>query len=166
MRTRFAPYPAESPTNNAISWQSAIILAACLIAVVVLLGCEKKEEKPKPGPPEVLVAEVVQQNVPISNEWVAQLNGPVNADITPKVQGYLLQAELPERLLRQEGPASVRARSAAIPGRAGAGQGQSSGVASQATTSTLPMCNATLRWQRKTRSRRSSSIPISPIRRP
>ena len=36
-------------------------------------------------------ADVVQQNVPIYEEWVAQLNGPVNADITPKVQGYLLK---------------------------------------------------------------------------
>jgi membrane fusion protein (multidrug efflux system) len=37
------------------------------------------------------VASVVQQNVPIYSELVCQLNGPVNADITPKVQGYLLQ---------------------------------------------------------------------------
>ena len=58
-----------------------------------LAACEKQEEKPKPGPPEVLVAEVSQQNVPIVREWVAQLNGPVNADITPKVQGYLLKQD-------------------------------------------------------------------------
>jgi len=31
--------------------------------------------------------------VPIYNEWVAQLNGPVNAEITPKVQGYLLKQD-------------------------------------------------------------------------
>jgi membrane fusion protein, multidrug efflux system len=41
----------------------------------------------------VTVATVVQQDVPIYNEWVAQLNGPVNAEITPKVQGYLLKQE-------------------------------------------------------------------------
>ena len=33
---------------------------------------------------------MVQQNVPTYIEWVAQLNGPINAEITPKVQGYLL----------------------------------------------------------------------------
>jgi membrane fusion protein (multidrug efflux system) len=33
----------------------------------------------------------VQQNVPIFQDWVAQLTGSVNADITPKVQGYLLR---------------------------------------------------------------------------
>jgi len=65
-----------------------------LFAVALLLtACEKKEEKPKAGPPEVLVADVQQQNVPTFNEWVAQLNGPVNAEITPKVQGYLLRQD-------------------------------------------------------------------------
>ena len=58
---------------------------------VILIGCAKKEAPPQQGPPDVLVANVVQRDVPTYGEWVAQLNGPVNADITPKVQGYLLQ---------------------------------------------------------------------------
>jgi membrane fusion protein (multidrug efflux system) len=33
----------------------------------------------------------MQQDVPIFQEWVAQLNGAVNAEVTPKVQGYLLR---------------------------------------------------------------------------
>jgi membrane fusion protein (multidrug efflux system) len=33
---------------------------------------------------------VEQRDVPVYGEWVAQLNGPINSDITPKVQGYLL----------------------------------------------------------------------------
>ncbi len=68
---------------------SAVIAAFCV--GTALSGCEKKEAPAPPAPPEVRVAEVMQQNVPIFNEWVAQLNGPVNADITPKVQGYLLK---------------------------------------------------------------------------
>ena len=60
------------------------------LVLIVVAGCEKKEKAPPPAPPEVTVAEVVQKNVPAYVEWVAQLNGPVNADITPKVQGYLL----------------------------------------------------------------------------
>jgi RND family efflux transporter MFP subunit len=61
------------------------------LAFFCLLGCEKKEEAAKPTPPEVLVTEVTPQTVPIYSQWVATLNGPVNADITPKVQGYLLK---------------------------------------------------------------------------
>jgi RND family efflux transporter MFP subunit len=71
----------------------ATLLGFCLPVLLLIVGCEKKEEKPQAGPPEVLVSEVVQQNVPIFQEWVSQLNGPVNADITPKVQGYLLKQD-------------------------------------------------------------------------
>jgi membrane fusion protein (multidrug efflux system) len=35
--------------------------------------------------------DVIQQDVPTYNEWVAQLNGDVNAQIMPKVQGYVLR---------------------------------------------------------------------------
>src|SRR5271165_1707074 len=73
--------------------RTAIILGLLGLALLVLTACEKKEEKPKAGPPEVLVAEVMQQDVPIYTEWVAQLNGSVNAEITPKVQGYLLKQD-------------------------------------------------------------------------
>jgi RND family efflux transporter MFP subunit len=66
--------------------------AVCsLLLLLALSGCESKEEKPQASPPEVLVAEVAQQDVPVIQQWVAQLNGPVNAEITPKVQGYLLR---------------------------------------------------------------------------
>src|SRR6202034_1079631 len=41
-------------------------------------------------PPDVAVTEVTQRNVPVYHEWVAQLNGRSNAQITPRVQGYLL----------------------------------------------------------------------------
>ena len=61
-----------------------------LIAAFFLTACEKPPAPPAPGPPDVEVTEVIQQNVPIFREWVAQLNGPINAAITPKVQGYLL----------------------------------------------------------------------------
>jgi RND family efflux transporter MFP subunit len=76
-------------------WKAAVPrflgIAICAVWLFALLACEKKEEKPQVGPPEVLFTEVAQQNVPEVHEWVAQLNGPVNADITPKVQGYLLR---------------------------------------------------------------------------
>jgi membrane fusion protein, multidrug efflux system len=65
----------------------ALLLSASLALVV---GCGKKEEAPPPAPPPVKVAEVIQQDVPVYSEWVAQLNGDVNAEINPKVQGYVL----------------------------------------------------------------------------
>ena len=64
-------------------------LLACML--LPLAACEKKEKPPAPKPPEVEVTEVVQHDVPVYSEWVSQLNGKNNADITPKVQGYLLR---------------------------------------------------------------------------
>jgi membrane fusion protein (multidrug efflux system) len=58
-----------------------------------LIGCTTKQEKSTMEPPEVKVAEVVQRDVPIYQEWVAQLNGPTNAQISPRVQGYLLKQD-------------------------------------------------------------------------
>jgi RND family efflux transporter MFP subunit len=60
---------------------------------LILVGCNRKEAKPAVQPPDVEVADVVEQDVPTYGEWVAQLNGPVNAAITPKVQGYLLSQD-------------------------------------------------------------------------
>jgi membrane fusion protein (multidrug efflux system) len=63
---------------------------AALLLTALLSGCKEKQEAPAPQPPEVEVTEVTQRNVPVYNEWVAQLNGRTNAQITPRVQGYLL----------------------------------------------------------------------------
>jgi membrane fusion protein (multidrug efflux system) len=68
-----------------------ILTVSCLCLIALMLtSCEEKEARPQMAPPEVEFTEVVQQDVPIFEEWVAQLNGPTNAEITPKVSGYLL----------------------------------------------------------------------------
>jgi membrane fusion protein (multidrug efflux system) len=88
---------AESKQDDSESSFSSYVFLSLLpigaILLTGLFGCAKKEAPAPPAPPEVTVAAVVQQDVPIFNEWVAQLNGPVNAEITPKVQGYLLKQE-------------------------------------------------------------------------
>ena len=86
--------PSCGPEPKSVIRKNRDLIILGLFALALLLtACEKKEGKPKAGPPEVLVAEVAQQDVPIVHEFVAQLNGPVNAEITPKVQGYLLKQD-------------------------------------------------------------------------
>jgi multidrug efflux pump subunit AcrA (membrane-fusion protein) len=68
---------------------AASYMAAMLLAVLSA-GCKEKQQASAVGPPDVEVTEVTQRNVPVYNEWVAQLNGRTNAQITPRVQGYLL----------------------------------------------------------------------------
>jgi membrane fusion protein, multidrug efflux system len=80
----------------------SIVAGMCLLMAGV--GCEeKKEAGPPPKPPEVEVSDVVERDVPIYQEWVAQLNGQVNADITPKVQGYLLKRNYAEGFFVRKG---------------------------------------------------------------
>lgn len=85
-------------------WINFFSTAFVIIATLsLLLGCEEKKAPPPPAPPEVDVAEVIQQDVPIYNEWVAQLNGDVNAQIVPKVQGYLLKRNYQEGTFVKKG---------------------------------------------------------------
>src|SRR5256712_2364816 len=48
-----------------------------------------KAALPQPLPPKVEVAEVMQMDVQIRRQWVATLDGFVNADIRPQVEGYV-----------------------------------------------------------------------------
>jgi membrane fusion protein (multidrug efflux system) len=91
--------------NTSVGKWNRYCSEAVLVSMSFLLlsGCEKKEAGPPPSPPAVKVVEVVQQDVPIYWEWVAQLNGDTNAEITPKVQGYLLSRNYQEGFPVKEG---------------------------------------------------------------
>ena len=83
----------EPYKQNVLSKHLLRSLASLFLIVVLfnITSCEKHEEKPQAGPPEVLVTEVTARDVPVFDEAVATLSGAVNADITPKVQGYLIK---------------------------------------------------------------------------
>src|SRR5262249_28647092 len=56
----------------------------------VSTGCERGTPAAvQPPPPEVLVTEVAQQDVPIYSEWLGTTDGAINAQIRARVQGYL-----------------------------------------------------------------------------
>jgi RND family efflux transporter MFP subunit len=54
-------------------------------------GCRNPNAAPSLPIPEVEVASVVQEDVPIYSEWVATLDGYVNAQIQPQVTGYVIR---------------------------------------------------------------------------
>ena len=88
-RSQISARERDQGTDFRNSLRVSAVSCLCVIALV-LTSCEEKEARPQMAPPEVEFIQVVQQNVPIFQEWVAQLNGPTNAEITPKVGGYLL----------------------------------------------------------------------------
>jgi RND family efflux transporter MFP subunit len=65
-------------------------VALASIVLPTLTACGHKDPPPPP-PPEVLVTPVVQQDVPVVGEWIGTLEGSVNADIRPKIDGYLMR---------------------------------------------------------------------------
>ena len=65
----------------------SLLVAVGLVAGVA--GCGKKEA-PQTRGPDVVVAPVEKRDVEIYSEWVGTTTGTVNAEIYPKIQGYLL----------------------------------------------------------------------------
>ena len=78
--------------------------AGVILAVLAILpaGCSKTEAPPPP-PPAVEVAAVIQKDVPVENEWIGSLDGFVNAEIRPQIEGYLQKQVYKEGFLVRAG---------------------------------------------------------------
>jgi len=68
-----------------------VVLILLLSALSLVTGCRRTSAAPAIPSPEVEVATVLQKDVPIVSEWVATLDGYVNAQIQPQVTGYIIQ---------------------------------------------------------------------------
>ena len=75
------------------------MFAASGVLCLLMAGCSGTEAKPPaqaPPPPDVGVATVVQRDEAIYGDWVATLDGYVNANIQPQVSGYLIKQDYRE----------------------------------------------------------------------
>ena len=80
------------------SWNSprrGRTLLCCLLIAIQGAGCAQTKSPPGAAP-QVQVARVVQRDVNIKSEWVATLDGYVNAQIQPQVSGYLIKQDYRE----------------------------------------------------------------------
>lgn len=79
-------------------------LRAVVAAAVLGAGCSRAAPPP-PAPVAVEVVPVVQKDVPIVGEWIGTLDGSVNADIRPKIEGYVLHQIYKEgQFVRRQDP--------------------------------------------------------------
>ncbi len=70
----------------------------------VFAGCSKSgTNNIISGPPEVLVTEAIQQDVPVVREWIGSLDGSVDADVRARVSGYLISQNYKEGTVVQQG---------------------------------------------------------------
>jgi RND family efflux transporter MFP subunit len=81
------------------------VLAPVALAVFLfpVSSCTSTQANPAPAPPIVEVADVVQKDVPIYSEWVAILDGYVNAQIQPRVSGYVIKQNYKEGSVVKKG---------------------------------------------------------------
>ena len=73
-----------------VSMRQLCTLGVLIMALIITNGCSSSAEKPAPPPPGVTVTPAIQRDVPIHQEWVGTMAGNVDADIRPKVEGFLL----------------------------------------------------------------------------
>ena len=84
------PTRREEDPGRGVARRSAVGLPLAILATLFAAACRGKQAPPPP-PVAVEVVPVVQKDVPIVAEWIGTLDGSVNADIRPKVDGYLLR---------------------------------------------------------------------------
>ncbi|UWZ86077.1 efflux RND transporter periplasmic adaptor subunit [Occallatibacter riparius] len=79
------------------------LLIPTLAVLIAATGCREKEAVAPPPVPDVEVTQVVSKDVPIYHEWVATLDGYVNAQVQPEVTGYLLAQKYQEGTFVKKG---------------------------------------------------------------
>jgi len=69
------------------------------------LGCSNSNVRASTGSPpaKVEVAPVIQKDVPVQGEWIGTLEGYVNAQISPQVNGYLIRQDYHEGAFVKKG---------------------------------------------------------------
>ena len=87
---QLAPMVCHRQRKTPIHWFAQGALGAVFL-LLPLLGCTKEKVRAEAQAPDVEVATVVQQDVPLYTECVSTLDGYVNAQIQPQVTGYLLK---------------------------------------------------------------------------
>ena len=91
--------------GNGMAYVRCALRIVPLLCIVVLLdACKTGTASPAPPPPpEVSVITVAPERVALSSEWIATLDGYVNAQIRPQVTGYLLKRNYEEGAVVRKG---------------------------------------------------------------
>src|SRR6202790_5094089 len=85
--------------NNLFRRSLVIATVLCLIVIALIVGALRPKHASGAGttaPPDVMVAQVEQKDVPIYGEWIGTLAGQVNANVQAQVTGYLLKRDYQE----------------------------------------------------------------------
>src|SRR5690348_10340070 len=85
------PQFTRTPSEQRLSLFCGTLLLLPLVTLTAA-GCSHGQASPAaPPPPTVSVLEIKPQTVSLASEWVATLDGFVNAQVRPQVTGYLVR---------------------------------------------------------------------------
>jgi RND family efflux transporter MFP subunit len=82
---------------------SGAVFAVLATVGIFVSGCNRGRAATAAPRPEVEVTTVEQRDVPVYSEWVATLDGYVNAQIRPQVSGYITKQNYTEGSLVRKG---------------------------------------------------------------
>jgi RND family efflux transporter MFP subunit len=85
-----------SSNRSPLMPRSARYIAAWIFLAAIALApsaCTKPALTTAPSAPEVAVTDVIQQDATLYSDWVGTTEGFVNADIYPKISGYLIKQD-------------------------------------------------------------------------
>ncbi len=99
------PRPSRIPPESSVTASARRTIAQVLLLgfLASIAGACRHKADPVPPPQTVVVATVVQRDTPIYSEWVATLDGSVNAQIQPRVTGYVIRQNYFEGSLVRKG---------------------------------------------------------------
>ena len=88
-------------SSDCRNFATTLCVLGCVAFNLLLLGgCGNKNVSAAAAPPpNVQIVEVIQRDVPVYHEWIATLDGYVNAQIQPQVAGYLIKQNYREGAL-------------------------------------------------------------------
>jgi RND family efflux transporter MFP subunit len=89
--------------RNKSSVNKLLLFSLVAGATLAMLGCGRTQAAAPSPPPEVRVAPPIQQDVPVYSDWVATLDGYVNAQVRPQVSGYIIKQNYKEGSLVRKG---------------------------------------------------------------
>src|SRR6266436_1076425 len=107
IRSIIWPFDRLSLTNRLRSLRrgrsNSLTVVLTLALGIFVSGCGRGQATTAMPVPEVEVATVETRDVPIYGEWVATLDGYVNAEIRPQVSGYIIKQNYTEGSLVRKG---------------------------------------------------------------
>ena len=77
-------------------WHPYVAMISVILISCALSACGHAKAATRLPDTQVLVSHPVQQDVPVRSEWVATLDGYVNAEIRPQVSGYVIRQNYKE----------------------------------------------------------------------